>query len=61
MPFVRIWIHLIWSTKNRDRLISPDLRLPLLEHLKINAKEKNIWIDTVNCVSDHVHALISLG
>ena len=32
----------------------------LLEHLKTNAKEKNIWIDNVNCVSDHVHALISL-
>jgi putative transposase len=24
-------------------------------------KEKNIWIDTVNSVSDHVHVLISLG
>jgi REP element-mobilizing transposase RayT len=33
----------------------------LLDHLKVNAKEKNIWIDTINCLSDHVHALISLG
>jgi REP element-mobilizing transposase RayT len=61
MPFVRIWIHLIWSTKNRDKLIFPELKPALLDHFKLNAEEKNIWIDTVNCVSDHVHALISLG
>ena len=61
MPFVRIWIHLIWSTKNREKLLFPDLKLPLLEHLKSNAKEKDIWIETINCMSDHVHALISLG
>ena len=61
MPFVRIWVHLIWSTKNREKLIFPELKLALLDHLKSNAKEKNIWIDTINCVVDHVHALISLG
>jgi REP element-mobilizing transposase RayT len=61
MPFIRIWVHLIWSTKNREKLIFPELKLALLNHLKSNAKGKNIWIDTVNCVDDHVHALISLG
>jgi REP element-mobilizing transposase RayT len=61
MPFVRIWVHLIWSTKNREKIISSGLKPMLLEHLKANAKRKNIWIDNVNCVSDHVHALISLG
>jgi putative transposase len=54
-------VHLIWSTKNRESIIVPCLKPTLLGHLKSNAKEKNIWIDTINCVSDHVHALISLG
>jgi REP element-mobilizing transposase RayT len=54
-------VHLIWSTKNRESIIVPCLKPTLLDHLKSNAKEKNIWIDTVNCVSDHVHALVSLG
>jgi putative transposase len=61
MPFVRIWVHLIWSTKNRKKLVAPDLKPSLLEHFKANAKKKNIWIDTVDSVSDHVHILISLG
>jgi REP element-mobilizing transposase RayT len=42
-------------------MINPDLKQMLLEHLRTNAKTKNIWIDTINCVSDHVHVLVSLG
>jgi putative transposase len=61
MPFIRIMVHLIWSTKNRESIIVSCFKQTLLDHLKSNAKEKNIWIDTVNCVSDHVHALVSLG
>ncbi len=61
MPFVRIWVHLIWSTKNRERIITKKLRPALLSHVKENAKQKNIFLDQINCVEDHCHALISLG
>lgn len=27
----------------------------------MNCKEKEIWLDTINCVSDHIHLLVSLG
>ncbi|OGU82354.1 MAG: transposase, partial [Stygiobacter sp. RIFOXYA12_FULL_38_9] len=57
----KIWIHLIWATKNRDKLIAKELKPKLIEHIKSNAKQKEIWIDSVNCVSDHIHLLISLG
>jgi hypothetical protein len=40
MPFVRIWVHLIWSTKSREKLILPELKPALLDHLRLNAKEK---------------------
>ncbi len=61
MPFVRIWVHLIWSTKNRERIITKKLRPALLSHMKEKAKQKNIFLDQINCVEDHCHALISLG
>jgi REP element-mobilizing transposase RayT len=61
MPFTKIWIHLIWSTKNRDKLIDKELKQKLLQHIKENARLKNIFIDTLNCVQDHIHLLISLG
>ena len=61
MPYVKIWIHLIFSTKNRDKLISTQLKLQLLKHIKENSIKKNIYIDFMNCVNDHIHLLISLN
>ena len=61
MPYIKIWIHLIFSTKNRDKLISKNLKPSLLKHIKENSIKKNIYIDFMNCVNDHIHLLISLN
>lgn len=61
MSFIRIWVHLIWSTKNREKTITADIKHKLIEHIKSNAEQKEIWIDSINCVSNHIHVLISLG
>lgn len=60
MPFIKIWIHLIYSTKNRAHLITKDLKPKLLAHIRENAESKDIYLDSVNCVSDHIHMLVSL-
>lgn len=61
MPYTKVFIHYIWSTKNRDHLISKELKPLLLGHIKENSFKKGIFIDTLNCVSDHIHLLVSLG
>lgn len=62
MPFVRIYIHLVWSTKNRIPFLEAlQLRTLVWHHIKENAGDKQIFIDTVNGHSDHCHCLISLG
>lgn len=61
MSFIRIWIHLIWSTKNRQKIINSEFRENLIDHIKSNCKEKGIWLDSINCVNDHIHLLISLS
>lgn len=61
MPFIRIWLHIIWSTKNREKLITKALKPKLLQHIQHYTREKQIFIDSVNCTSDHIHLLISLG
>lgn len=61
MPFIRVWIHLIWSTKNREKIIFPEIKQKLIEHIKINAREKALWLDSINCTRDHIHLLISLN
>ena len=61
MPFIRIWIHLIWSTKNRKPIITRKLKPELLKHIMENGSDKEIYIDKINCEADHCHSLISLG
>ena len=61
MSFLKIYIHFVWSTKNRIHYLDTfDLRLKLWKHIKENGKEKGIFIDQVNVHSDHCHCLISL-
>ena len=61
MPYTKVMIHFIWTTKNRMPIISKDLKPLLLSHIKENSILKQIFIDTLNCVEDHIHLLISLG
>lgn len=61
MPNTRIWVHLIFSTKNRERIISNELKGKLLYHIKENSTTKGIYIDCLNCVRDHIHILLTLG
>ena len=61
MPYTKVMIHFIWATKNRNPIITDNLKLLLLSHIKENSIKKEILIDTLNCVEDHIHLLISLG
>jgi REP element-mobilizing transposase RayT len=61
MSWVRVYIHLVFSTKNRIPFLnSPELRKEVFQHIKQNAEKKDIWLDCVNGYSDHAHCLISL-
>jgi putative transposase len=61
MPYLRVWIHFVWSTKDRKGLLTHEIRQTIFDHIKHNAKEKDIFMDCINGYSDHVHCLISLG
>ncbi len=62
MSWIRIWVHLVFSTKNREPFLStPELRKIVFEHIKQNAQSKEIWLDMINGWKDHIHCLISLG
>ena len=62
MSFVKIYVHLVWSTKNRvPYLKSKETRFKVWNHIRENAKSKGIFLDFINGYSDHCHCLISLG
>lgn len=62
MAFIKIYIHLVFSTKNRDPFLNTfEIRLKVWKHIKEYATEKGIFLDMINGYSDHCHCLISLG
>jgi len=62
MSWVRVYMHRVFSTKNRQPFLnSPELRRNVFEHIKNNAEEKGIWLDCINGYQEYAHCLISLG
>ena len=62
MSWVQIWIHIVFTTKNRKPYLrTSEVRKQVFTHIKANAKEKGIWLDCTNGYKEHVHCLISLG
>jgi len=62
MPFVKVYLHCVWSTKNRIPYLNTiELRQKVWNHIRENAIQKGIFIDFINGYSDHCHCLISLG
>ena len=62
MPHVKVYIHFVWSTKDRVQFLeTPEIRKKVWNHIMDNAKEKGIFIDFINGYAEHCHCLISLG
>ncbi len=61
MPFIKVWIHLVWSTKNREPYLKDSIRQKVFQHIRENSIKKEIYLDFVNGYKDHIHCLISLG
>lgn len=62
MPFTKVYIHFVWSTKARFPFLnSSDLRKNVWNHMRENAVSKGIFIDFVSGYEDHCHCLVSLG
>lgn len=60
MPFVKIWIHAVWATKNRGKLLNKEIRHAVFEHIHQNALKKEIFMDCMNGHMEHVHCLFRL-
>ncbi len=62
MAQVRLWVHVVWSTKNRKPMLTDkNKRIDIFKHIKSSAVKKEIYLDFINGYEDHVHVLISLA
>ncbi len=54
-------IHAVWATKNREPFLLNEIRPAIIEHIKQNARGKEIFIDRLNGHTDHLHCLLALN
>ena len=61
MSYVKIWVHAVWGTKNHERILTKDIRKQFFQHIRENAKEKQIYVDFINGEMEHMHCLLALN
>ena len=54
-------IHAVWSTKSRAPLLTTEIRQAVIEHIRQNARNKEIFIDRLNGFTEHLHCLMGLN
>ena len=59
--FAKIWIHAIWSTKNRAPLISNFVEDQIFLFIKKEFEETGCIVKEINGMPDHIHCLFRLS
>ena len=57
---VRNWLHLIWTTKKRERVLKSEYRKEISQYLIEKSKIENLPFLNLNIQAEHVHGLINL-
>lgn len=60
MSYVKIWIHAVWTLKNRKPILTSEVRQVLFDHIHQNALSKEILMEIVGGHVNHVHCLFRL-
>ncbi len=61
MSYLKVWVHLVFTTKYRTPFLEKNIRDDVFQHIKKNCEEKAIYLDAIGGYSEHVHCLIALG
>ena len=56
---IKIYLHLVWSTKERQKLLTRNARTSIHQHLMKNAIENGIDVEALAVQPDHVHLLLA--
>ncbi|MBW6535814.1 MAG: IS200/IS605 family transposase [Mariniphaga sp.] len=60
MSYVKIWIHAVWTVKNRKPVLTSEIRQEVFEHIHQYTLSKEILMETVGGHNNHVHCLFRL-
>ncbi len=60
MSFWRVYYHLVWATKNREPLITPEVETRLFGYIIRKAAEVETRVYAINSWNDHLHLIASI-
>ena len=58
--FIRVYIHYVFSTKNHEAFIVPELEARLWAYMGAIARDNNMKALAINGTEDHAHVLLSM-
>ena len=58
--YSKCWLHFVWGTYNRQKLLHSTASLKLSEYFQFYANEKHVYIKQLYVNSDHVHILLDM-
>jgi REP element-mobilizing transposase RayT len=61
MPYWRLFYHFVWTTKNREPLLTPEMELRVHGFLRNEAEKMQAPLCFVNGMPDHVHVFVRVG
>jgi len=59
--FSKLWVHAIWSTKDRRPLIQPQIETKIYDYVRLQFSELECSVVAINGMSDHIHCLFLLN
>ena len=57
----RIWIHSVWSTKERSPFLIENKRKIIIPHLRDQFKAMDCEVKIINGIEDHLHSLFLMN
>lgn len=57
----KVWIHAIWSVKDRQALIHPSIESQVHDYMRSQLSDLGCYVFAINGMPDHVHCLFLLN
>ena len=61
MPFRVCYYHVVWATKNREPLITPEIETLIVSSIMQKSVQLDSPIQAINGVADHIHVAVSIS
>jgi len=59
--FNKIWIHAIWATKERTKIIHSNIEYKIHQFMSEQLRDQGCPVRIINSMPDHVHCLFMLN